>query len=399
MKSIYILIYLLIFTCHTINAQNYSAPSSAATGSGTNNTVVGDLAGSNLATNSSNSIFGFLSGASLTTGSNNCFFGSDSGFSSTEGGSNSFFGRGTGSANTTGSSNSFFGTFAGTRNETADDNSFFGIGSGFHNISGSGNSFFGKHSGLYNTSGKENCFFGKQSGQSNTTGLWNAFYGFKSGSSNISGTGNSFFGQKSGERNSSGSGNTFLGRGSGMNNLTGKFNTYVGMNAGSNSLGFSNICIGYGAGPTNSSNSEKLYIDIQQSDDPLIYGDFDNDFVKINGTFEVTAGLSNPSDENLKTNFQNISEQEVLEKVSTLPILRWTYKNRQQELHVGATAQDFYKAFGLGSGNKNISTIDADGIALLAIKALKKENDILKGQNKRMIELIVDLTNRIEKLE
>ena len=41
-------------------------------------------------------------------------------------------------------------------------------------------------------------------------------------------------------------------------------------------------------------------------------------------------------------------------------------------------AQDFHAAFGLGKNETTISSIDADGVALAAIKALIKENDHLQ---------------------
>jgi len=37
---------------------------------------------------------------------------------------------------------------------------------------------------------------------------------------------------------------------------------------------------------------------------------------------------------------------------------------------MGPMAQDFREAFGLGADDKHIATVDADGVALAAIKAL-----------------------------
>ena len=41
-------------------------------------------------------------------------------------------------------------------------------------------------------------------------------------------------------------------------------------------------------------------------------------------------------------------------------------------------AQDFYAAFGLGSSDTGISTMDTSGVALAAIQALSAENAQLK---------------------
>jgi len=79
-----------------------------------------------------------------------------------------------------------------------------------------------------------------------------------------------------------------------------------------------------------------------------------------------------------------------LSKISNIQIQQWTYKDRANVSHIGATAQDFYKAFGLGADDKHISTIDADGVALAAIQALKKQLD-------KQQEIIEELLQRIER--
>lgn len=74
-----------------------------------------------------------------------------------------------------------------------------------------------------------------------------------------------------------------------------------------------------------------------------------------------------------------------------MPISIWSYK--QEDIrHVGPMAQDFYEAFGLGQGETTIATVDADGIALAAIKALHQKVE-------RQEELINSLLQRLEKLE
>ena len=64
-------------------------------------------------------------------------------------------------------------------------------------------------------------------------------------------------------------------------------------------------------------------------------------------------------------------------------------------------AQDFFKAFGLGEDNTHISTIDPDGISLLAIQALdartqvlQKENELLKAELAALRKAIERLTDR-----
>jgi hypothetical protein len=74
--------------------------------------------------------------------------------------------------------------------------------------------------------------------------------------------------------------------------------------------------------------------------------------------------------------------------------------------HLGPTAQDFYEVFGLGDDEKYISTVDADGVALVAIQALHelvKEKDVqIKTQQKYigvMTTDIIALRNQVISLE
>jgi hypothetical protein len=80
------------------------------------------------------------------------------------------------------------------------------------------------------------------------------------------------------------------------------------------------------------------------------------------------------SDRNVKTNIAPLDDAAVLDKVASLPISRWSYKSEHGVRHVGPMAQDFYAAFGVGEDDKHITSIDEDGVALAAIKALHAEN-------------------------
>jgi hypothetical protein len=84
-----------------------------------------------------------------------------------------------------------------------------------------------------------------------------------------------------------------------------------------------------------------------------------------------------------------VNSREVLEKVVSLPVTRWTYKAAPGEKHLGPMAQDFYDAFNVGPDDKHIATVDADGVALAAIQGL---NQKLESEN-------AELKSRLEKLE
>jgi trimeric autotransporter adhesin len=105
----------------------------------------------------------------------------------------------------------------------------------------------------------------------------------------------------------------------------------------------------------------------------------------------------NTSDRNLKTLIQNINPSSILEKVAAMPISKWMYKSDEaKNWHIGPMAQDFRKAFGLGQDDKTIATIDADGIALAAIKGL---NQKLLEKVKLKDDEIAALKSRLNAIE
>jgi hypothetical protein len=111
----------------------------------------------------------------------------------------------------------------------------------------------------------------------------------------------------------------------------------------------------------------------------------------------VTATAFNPaSDRNLKENFARVTPREVLDKVAALPITRWNFKNDPATPHLGPMAQDFHVAFGLGTDDKHIATVDADGVALAAIQGL---NQKLTDELKRRDAENAELKQRLENLE
>ncbi len=115
----------------------------------------------------------------------------------------------------------------------------------------------------------------------------------------------------------------------------------------------------------------------------------------------LTAGgvWTNASDVGLKENFQPVDGIELLEKIAELPISQWNYKTESCEVkHIGPTAQDFSKTFGVGSDGKSISTIDPSGIALAAIKELNRQNQNLKSENENLKKQLEALSRKVEKL-
>jgi len=124
-----------------------------------------------------------------------------------------------------------------------------------------------------------------------------------------------------------------------------------------------------------------------------------------------TAGLqltpggawSTLSDSNAKTDITAVDHAAVLRQAAELPVSTWSYRHDPNRRYIGPMAQDFQHAFGLGSDDKHISTIDADGVALSALKALiaelQERQDRSAVQAKRLAELTTELRTLRERIQ
>jgi hypothetical protein len=105
---------------------------------------------------------------------------------------------------------------------------------------------------------------------------------------------------------------------------------------------------------------------------------------------------TNISDMHKKENFQKVDGDKILKGIEALEITSWNYKTQAASIrHIGPMAQDFYKAFNFGEGETTITSVDIDGINLIALKTLALKTKALK-ENADEVEL---LKNKIEKLE
>jgi hypothetical protein len=89
------------------------------------------------------------------------------------------------------------------------------------------------------------------------------------------------------------------------------------------------------------------------------------------GPAAVVAGSSR----DFKTDKTPIDEDEVLEKVASLPVEAWRYKSElglTTEPHVGTYAEDFKESFGLGDG-KTLNLVDTTGVLMASVKSLSKK--------------------------
>ena len=124
-----------------------------------------------------------------------------------------------------------------------------------------------------------------------------------------------------------------------------------------------------------------------------------NDRLSVAGGVGGAATLSNggawtnASSRTFKEGFAAIDPADVLERVLALGISRWSYIGSGEGEHVGPMAEDFHAAFGLGHSEKQIATVDADGVALAAIQGL---NAKLEAENAALREEMAALRALVE---
>jgi len=82
------------------------------------------------------------------------------------------------------------------------------------------------------------------------------------------------------------------------------------------------------------------------------------------------SGWSCSSDRSLKSGVARVDASDVLDRVATLPIARWSFTAAPGVVHMGPMAQDFHAAFELGDDPTRLAPMDVQGVALAAIQAL-----------------------------
>ncbi len=369
-------------------------------------------------TGSNNIAIGFNAGRDITNQTTkNVFMGSFAGFAHSEGESNIMIGSEAGRNLQDGSENIFIGNEAGfTAN--SDPSAYFGT---------SRNTFLGSNAGRLLKHGRSNILLGSFAGS-----------GLQEGNSNVSIGGilprfaedNVLVGVGAAEDWPSGFfGNTMVGPAAGNSNSfnfdSGRFNTFIGANTGNdqngsfgvvlgayrapfrgfNTGGSNNVVIGNNA-TANFEGTEYNNTLIIESDTlwspgtaslPLIYGEFDNDIVKINGEFTVsnfvvgntdlrinslgTLALAS-SDVRLKHDIKPITN--ALEKVNKLQGVSFMW-NEASEVgtQLGMIAQEVQKVIPeVVNENKDgflsVDYTETIGLLVEAIKELSDQNDQLQ---------------------
>ena len=287
--------------------------------SGSNNTYIGNRAGySGDDASASNNIFiGVRAGYKNLAGELNVFIGNTAGYSSTNGIANVVIGDSAAYNLTTGDYNIAVGPDAGFDLNTGNYNTFMGYQAGY-NAGGSSFStsigykagfalsnwqagtYVGFEAGVRST-GRQNVFLGASTGNAFTTGADNVAVGAGAGGSNnypfveATGSKNVLIGYYAGYKCAGAGHNVIVGAQDpfSSNLITGSENVYLGENAGNKSGNASgNIFIGYQAGIAETGSNkliiENNYAGTDNAGNALIYGDFENDLLRLNAN--VGAG-------------------------------------------------------------------------------------------------------------
>ncbi|MGE5341622.1 MAG: tail fiber domain-containing protein [Candidatus Omnitrophota bacterium] len=394
---------------------------------GTSNSFLGYNAGYSNTTGNNNNFFGNYSGYSTTTGSDNLFFGLSAGRSNTTGNYNNFFGNQAGYGITIGQNNNFMGYCAGYNTTLGHDNNFMGKYAGYRNVTGDNNTYIGSYAGYGDYEGGDNTFIGyyagcggvglpvanvfigSHAGEDNNDGSYGVIIGNYAGSNNTTGDANSFLGFSAGYSNTSGQRNVFIGTSAGYRNTTANNNSFFGYQAGAQNItGQGSVFLGYQAG-YNETGSNKLYIANSNTATPLIYGEFDNALLTVNGKLGIgitptyplhlasgaycsIGGIwTNASSRSLKENIRNLSPVEALDALKQLNPVTFNYKVDKTDQHVGFIAEDV-PALLATADRKGLSPMD---ITAVLTKVVQEQQTVIRNQQKR----IDDLEKRITQIE
>lgn len=154
--------------------------------------------------------------------------------------------------------------------------------------------WLGENAGEAITTGTRNVFVGRNSGTATTTGMDNTAVGSITFTNNIDGIDNTVMGVGALISSTSGNANTAIGEEALESLAAGNNNTALGFEAGTaNTSGSGNVYLGYQAG-RNHSGSNTLWIDNSTSTETtsLIYGEFDNSLVRVNGEIQGRTNSS-----------------------------------------------------------------------------------------------------------
>jgi hypothetical protein len=125
------------------------------------------------------------------------------------------------------------------------------------------------------------------------------------------------------------------------------------------------------------------------------------------GVFLAPGGASwaSISDRNAKKNIRTVNDEEILDKLSRVPVEQWNYKSESDNAtpNLGPMAQDFKAAFYPGRDNRSITTLEFDGVELAAIQGLNQKVEAGRQDSDARIQKLeaenADLKQRLATLQ
>lgn len=325
---------------------------------------------------------------------------------------NYFIGHGVAPEISTGIKNSVLGYFAGHSLSTGSSNILIGDSAGY-SLNGNENIFIGNSAGYYTAGPVRNVFIGYYAGYKNVVGQYNTYLGNAAGR-NGTGFYNTVLGGLAASTNDFGNSNVVIGYVAGRDMIS-ENNVFIGMGAGYNNSGTDggNIFIGQYAGEGLADQNNRLAIGTRisgTSSVPLIYGEFDNKLIRINGDLEVTGSYPQTSDKRLKKDFTPLNN--ILNDLMKInpTYYHWKYKefkNRRfsDKKQIGVIAQEVEKVFPVlvrtdADGYKSVDYVKFTPILIEAIKEQQKqisnlENRLadLENQNNNLKAQVTDIKN------
>jgi hypothetical protein len=111
------------------------------------------------------------------------------------------------------------------------------------------------------------------------------------------------------------------------------------------------------------------------------------------GVFNCTSSRAT------KENFLEVRGEDVLASLRKIPVSSWNYISEGRQVrHLGPMAEDFYTAFGLGTGNTSIGVQDLAGVSLAAVKALEERTAELQQKTAEVEQLRARLSTLEQRL-
>ncbi len=239
--------------------------------------------------------------------------------------------------------NYLIGHNVGSNITTGTKNSILGYEAGNSITTGNENTFIGYRAGYNSETGIENVFIGNFAGETGTGGIGNVNIGFGAGRNHNHDAGvNVYVGYAAGYSNTAGENNIYIGYSAGGSGTSGTDNVYLGTNTGKKNLGNRNVFLGTNVGSTigTVNISDKLYIDNSETLTPLIWGDFVNDILRINGSLNVNNAYTFPADDGAAGDFLKTdgignlywSSTKSLEKSEELILLKLTVDDQKSQI-------------------------------------------------------------------